>query len=159
MKMVWKRKQKEDLPWYRSPKYKGDFTEDEKRELDSFRFREKAHNEKHPAASTEDLPKEVLDYISKLECERYDLMQQFLLVACSIISLSGFFMLNHSFGWWTPGEYAPSTELLIGTVFLIAPWIYFPIIYKKINADQSTDEEIRHEWERDYIRDKRKRHS
>jgi hypothetical protein len=73
--MVWgsKRKQTESLPWDRSPKYKGNLTEDEKRELDSFRFREKSYNEKHPASH--DLSEEVTMYISKLQIELYDKIQ------------------------------------------------------------------------------------
>jgi len=60
--MVWRTEKKKaaSLPWYRSTKYKGNLTEDEKRELDSFRYREKKHNEKHPAASCDDLPNEVV---------------------------------------------------------------------------------------------------
>ena len=68
----WKKKHKEFLPWYRAPGYKGHLTEDEKRELDSFRLRENKYSEKHPAAHREDLPDEVQSYISNIEQELYD---------------------------------------------------------------------------------------
>jgi hypothetical protein len=59
-KMLWRKK--ESLPWYRAPNYKGDLTEDEKRELDLFRYRAERHGIKHPAATYDDLPEEVGSY-------------------------------------------------------------------------------------------------
>ena len=64
--MFWKRQQQEsDTPWYRSRKYKGNFNNDEKVELDSIR-RDAKHGD-HPAARIEDLPNEVETYIYDLE--------------------------------------------------------------------------------------------
>jgi hypothetical protein len=69
--MFWRpKKQREVLPWYRARGYKGDLTEAEKREVDSFRVLPK-----HPAAQYEDLPDEVQQYIAEVEIERYDLKQ------------------------------------------------------------------------------------
>jgi hypothetical protein len=51
--MFWSKKTKtvKSLPWYRSPKYKGDLTEEEKRELDSFRFREERDDQQNNKGS------------------------------------------------------------------------------------------------------------
>jgi len=46
-----KKKPTERLPWYRARNYKGDLTENEKRQLDSFRMRRE-----HPAASYDTWP-------------------------------------------------------------------------------------------------------
>jgi exonuclease I len=56
-----KKKPTERLPWYRARNYKGDLTENEKRQLDSFRMRPE-----HPAASYDTLPGEVKVYIGEL---------------------------------------------------------------------------------------------
>jgi hypothetical protein len=56
------RKPTERLPWYRARDYKGDLTENEKRQLDSFRMRRE-----HPAASYDTLPGEVKVYIGVQE--------------------------------------------------------------------------------------------
>ena len=67
---MWKRKT-EFLPWYRARNYKGNLTEAQKRDLDSFRAQET-----HPAADYDSLPTEVQHYINKLEMEIYDSKQQ-----------------------------------------------------------------------------------
>jgi hypothetical protein len=64
-----KEKSTERLPWYRA--HKGALTESEKRQLDSFRMRKD-----HPAASYDNLPKEVRMYMSKLELQLYDKTQE-----------------------------------------------------------------------------------
>ena len=64
-----KKKSTERLPWYRA--HKGALTESEKRQLDSFRMRKD-----HPAASYDNLPKEVRMYMSKLELQLYDKTQE-----------------------------------------------------------------------------------
>jgi hypothetical protein len=59
---MWKRKRKvERLPWYRDRNYKGDMSEDQKRQLDAFRMQPK-----HPAAEEDDLPAEVQNYINSI---------------------------------------------------------------------------------------------
>jgi hypothetical protein len=85
------------LPWYRSPNYKGNLTEEEKRELDSFRIREERDEQEHPAASSDDLPHEVNMYISKLQLERYDKIQQSLFTSCFVLSAIGVFVLLNYF--------------------------------------------------------------
>jgi len=70
-----KNEKQESLPWYREPNYKGDLTEDEKRELDSLRYRADRQGVKHPAATYDDLPDEVQSYISRLQIELYDNIQ------------------------------------------------------------------------------------
>src|SRR3954451_19161342 len=63
------------IPWYRERSYKGNLTEEEKRELDSYRWMAQQPGGKHPAAEYGDLAAEVQSYISKLEIELYDKVQ------------------------------------------------------------------------------------
>lgn len=146
-----KKKQKEPLPWYRERNYKGNLTEDEKRELDFFRHREKSQGIKHPAASYDDLPEEVGSYIAKLQIENYDHTQERLVGRCFIGSAIGALILASYFGWVPQRD---STLMFIyGAVLLVAPWIYYPIKWRR-NADEFSDrggEAIRKEWELDYI--------
>jgi hypothetical protein len=79
------------LPWYRARDYKGDVTEEEKRELDSFRHRESEGGE-HPSASYGDLPKEVQLYISKIEIEArpgHTSWHQAAVSICGVMSAAG----------------------------------------------------------------------
>ena len=76
-----KKKPIERLPWYRARNYRGDLTENEKRQLDSFRMRRE-----HPAASYDTLPGEVKVYMGELTLEIYDTKQERLRVACSVVS-------------------------------------------------------------------------
>lgn len=149
--MFW-RKKKESVPWYRVPNYKGNLTEDEKRELDSFRHRAESHGEDHPAATYDDLPEEVRDYVSKLQIEFYDKIQEGLVGRCLLISAVGAFLLLNHFGWFT-GAYNSTEILLVGALFLLAPWVYYPIKWRK-NADRylgDTNEDLRTQWELNYI--------
>ena len=69
--MAWFRKRKEDnVAWYRHQNYKGDLSEELKRELDSIRW--PAEPGPHPAAKFQDLPEEVQEYIVHLEFEVED---------------------------------------------------------------------------------------
>ena len=151
-----KKKKPEPLPWYRASSYKGNLTEDDKRELDSFRFREKAHNERHPAASWDDLPEEVTDYVSKLQVELYNKTQDSLFNACLVMSGIGGFMILTHFGWIS--SRFDAIEVFLSGVFLfLTPWVYYPIKWKK-TADrfwEDAREDIRHEWELGYIMHKR----
>jgi hypothetical protein len=155
--MFWrKREKKEPLPWYRAPNYKGNLTEDEKRELDSFRYQAERHGAAHPAATYDDLPEEVGSYISKLEIELYDEIQQRLVGRCLLLSGVGAFMLLNCFDWISP-NYHSTENLLFGAVLLVAPLVYYPIKFRK-NADQhfgDTTEGIRTEWELKYIVNKK----
>jgi hypothetical protein len=148
-----KKKGKEPLPWYRARNYKGNLTEAEKRELDSFRHRESQGGE-HPSASYDDLPEEVQSYISKLEIERYDLIQETLVGRCFVLSGVGLFLLINHFGW-SP-KYDSLEVFLVGVLLLSAPWVYYPLRWKK-NADQFLGYEgIRTEWELNYIVNKKR---
>jgi hypothetical protein len=155
--MFWrKRDKKEPLPWYRAPNYKGNLTEDEKRELDSFRHQAKGHGVMHPAATFGDLPEEVGSYISKLQIELYDKIQENLVSRCFLVSGVGAFLLFNYFGWISP-KYNSTEIFLFGAMLLSAPWFYYPIKWRK-NADQhlgDTDEIIRTEWELNYIVNKK----
>ncbi|MBR0847105.1 hypothetical protein JQ543_05035 [Bradyrhizobium diazoefficiens] len=157
----WKKKQKEDLPWYRLPNYKGNLTEDEKRELDYFRHREKIEGETHPA-DRYDLPEHVGMYVSGLEIARYDEIQERLVGRCFLWSAIGIFVLANHFGWISL-NYRSTEMLMFGAVALIVPWFYYPIKWRK-NADQymgsdTHQEEIRKEWELDYIVSRKRKRS
>lgn len=153
---MFRRKKKERLPWYRAPNLKGNLTEDEKRELDSFRYRAEHEGVAHPAASFSDLPEEVGSYISKLEVELYNKSQESLVASCLLISAAGAFLLLNYFGWFTP-DYHSAETLLFGAALLLVPWVYYPIKWRK-NAEQhlgEADEAIRTQWESNYIINKK----
>ena len=148
-----KKKSTERLPWYRA--HKGDLTESEKRQLDSFRMRKD-----HPAASYDNLPKEVRMYMSKLELQLYDKTQEGLARGCFVVSgIGAFLFARYFFGYAESSllEYTGSISLLV------VPWIYYSIRWKR-NADEflppgdfgsRTAEALRMEWELKYIADKR----
>jgi hypothetical protein len=154
---MFRRKEKsiERLPWYRARGYKGDLTESEKRQLDSFRMRKE-----HPAASYDSLPKEVRMCMSKLELQIYDRTQESLVRGCFAVSCIGFFLFARYFFGYAEGsllEYAGSFSLLV------VPWAYYAIRWRR-NADEllppgdyrsRTAEALRMEWELEYIADKR----
>ena len=153
---MFRRKTKEPLPWYRAPDYKGELTEDEKRELDSFRYGAEHQGVRHPAATYDDLPEEVGLYISRLQIELYDSIQEGLAGRCLLISAVGAFLLLNYLGWLSP-DYHSAETLLFGAALLLAPWVYYPIKWKR-NADQhldDTDEILRTEWELNYIVNKK----
>jgi hypothetical protein len=147
-----KQKKKETLPWYRQRSYKGNLTEEEKRELDSFRWLAAQPGGKHPAAEYSDLPNEVQMYISKLEIELYDEIQQALVGRVFLISGIGAFYLANYFGWISVKWDLPELALL-STFLMIAPWLYYVWKWRK-NADQFSErgtEGIRTEWELEHV--------
>ena len=150
-----KKKPIERLPWYRARNYRGDLTENEKRQLDSFRMRRE-----HPAASYDTLPGEVKVYIGELTLEIYDTKQERLRVACSVVSgASAFFLARYAFGYAEGSLFEYSLSLGM----LIFPWIYYRIKWRK-NADEylppgeavfTVNEALRKNWELAYIVNKR----
>ena len=154
--MFWrKKKRKEPLPWYRARNYKGNLTEAEKRELDLLRHRESEGGE-HPSASYGDLPEEVQSYLSKIEVERYDLIQEALAGRCLLWSGVGLFLLLNHFGWISP-KYDSTGVFLVGVFLLLAPWVYYPIKWRKNAAQNLKHDGIRAEWELNYIVNNRMR--
>ncbi len=151
-----KKKQAERLPWYRARNYKGDLTENEKRQLDAFRSREK-----HPAADYDSLPEEVQRYINGLELELYDKKQEALVPPTLIVSgIGGFFLCRYILGY----EEGSLFNYFWSVSALILPWIYYAKKWRA-NADEFLprdaptspgDEAIRMEWELDYIHRKRR---
>lgn len=152
---MWWRSQRttEQLPWYRSPDYDGNLTEDEKLQLDAFRMRDR-----HPAVLFEDLPDEAQCYISRIELEVYDLKQEKAAGRAIVTSLIGaaWLYVNY-FG-------VQSTESIFpyigGFALLIIPWFLYSAEWKmnamavaptELNSPSSTDELIRKEWELNYI--------
>jgi hypothetical protein len=153
--MFWRKKQ-EVLPWYRALNYKGNLTEDEKRELDSFRYQSEHHGLGHPAAKCSDLPEEVAQYISGLQIQLYDSIQESLAGRCLLMCAVGAFLLLNHFGWFSLDYHSVET-LMFGAVLLLAPLVYYPIKWKR-NADEhlgDTDELLRTEWELNYIVNKK----
>jgi len=148
---MWKRKT-EFLPWYRARNYKGNLTEAQKRDLDSFRAQET-----HPAADYDSLPTEVQHYINKLEMEIYDSKQQKIAArTLFVIGIGVLLALQMYFGGLeaTPWRYAASA------LFIVVPWFVYSYAFKK-NAKEfmpddpgpnsPTDEGLRMEWEIEYL--------
>lgn len=152
--MWWKREEKtEFLPWYRVPGFKGKVSEAEKRQLEAFRMQVR-----HPASSCQDLPKEVRSYIYRLEIENYDFKQERAVAGPMFASVLGAAILGVSYF----GLHIQPTESIwpcaFGLLLLIAPWFLFSREWQR-NADEfirrggpsMTDENIRKEWELDYL--------
>ena len=141
---------REGLPWYRAPNYKGSLTEAEKRELDSFRLQE-SQGGADRSANCGELPDEVQSYLSKIWVERYDQIQEALVGRCFLVSAIGLFLLLNHFRCISP-NYDSTEVFFAGAFLLLAPWIYYPIKWKK-NAETFPDnnEGIRTEWELNYI--------
>jgi hypothetical protein len=82
---MWKRERKSEwVPWYRARNYKGTLTEADKSQLDAFRTQSR-----HPAAQSDDLPKEVQDYIGHVEMELYDKKQEMAAGRALVFSVLG----------------------------------------------------------------------
>jgi hypothetical protein len=148
-----KTKTKQSIPWYRKRGYKGNLTEEEKRELDSYRWLAQREGGKHPAADYSDLPEEVQMYISKLEIELYDKIQsEPVLGALLLNAIFGFYLLNY-FGWIAP-KYDSNWLALLSIAMLIVPWIYYAFKFRR-NADEfwerSGSEGIMSEWELEHV--------
>ncbi|CAN7257493.1 hypothetical protein LJR098_001055 [Rhizobium sp. LjRoot98] len=155
--VMWRRnKELEVLPWYRRSGYKGNLTEAQKRKLDAFRMAPS-----HPAATFDDLPEEVQSYISSLQIELYDKKQESLASRTFGVSAVGLAWLCISyFGFPVPTIWT----YIFGAVLLAAPWVIYPLEWKR-NADEflpkrvepdalsATNENIRTEWELNYIVD------
>jgi hypothetical protein len=144
----------ERLPWYRARGYKGNLTEHEKRQLDSFRMQEH-----HPAATFENLPEEVQGYINKLEMEHYDEKQGALVLpALVVMGFGGYFLIRYIFGYDEGSLLGYGSSIAL----LVLPWIYYARAWRK-NADEfmpkdgfgKRDEAFRTEWELEYISNNR----
>ena len=149
-----KKKQAEQLPWYRRRNYKGSLTEAEKRQLDFFRMQEK-----HPAADYDRLPEEVKSYIGGLEMEVYDKKQEALVLPTLVGSGFGaYFLIRCIFGY----DEGSLLRYAVSIAFLVLPWIWYQLTFNK-NAEaflpehgaSPTYEAILREWELDYISNKR----
>jgi hypothetical protein len=146
-----KRATEEPLPWYRNKNYRGALRERDKRVLDSIRLQEK-----HPAATYASLPKEVQNYITRLECDVYDAKQSALFYSCAFVTfLGGLGIMN----WWKESINYGNWDVITSIVLIVAPWLYW---YKKEkqnsrefsprnNAVGPTNEALKKEWEIKYI--------
>jgi hypothetical protein len=153
--MRWKRNRDEWVPWYRVPGFKGKVSEADKSRLDAFRT-----EERHPAASYQDLPDEVQSYISRLEVENYDYKQGRAANGPLVGTvLGGVILAINYFGV----HISPSESIwpyAFGLFILIAPWIVYRKEWQR-NADElfptqqgepsQSDENIRKEWELDFL--------
>ena len=150
---MWKRKRKtEFLPWYRAKGYKGNLTEAQKRELDSFRAQDT-----HPASNYDGLPTEVQNYIGRLELEIYDQKQEKIAAAALVVMALGLLTLYLTyFGAPEPTAW----RYVSGALCLVVPWFVYSYYWKK-NAEAfmptepyaafPTDEGRRFEWEIEYL--------
>jgi len=156
--MFWRKKNREDqVPWYRRRDYKGNLREDEKRELDHFRWLAQQPGGKHP--SDYDLPKEVTDYISKLEFELHDARGTLLMGQVLFASGLGVLILASFFGWnWFPVNHDGSAlALLLGVLFIVVPWIFYFREQKKLGDRLFDFDGGRTEWEQHYVVSKRRK--
>ena len=153
--MFWRNKrQEEQIPWYRQRGYKGNLTEDEKRELDSLRWLAQQPGGKHPAAEYSDLPEEVQSYISKLEIELHDERGTVLMGRVLVTSGIGVFILADYFGWIAPITRDSTLLFLIGLFLIVFPWFVYVHEEKKLRNEfrpGGASERIRAEWELDYV--------
>jgi hypothetical protein len=156
--IMWKRKRKtEFLPWYRAPGYKGNLTEAQKRELDSFRAQET-----HPAANYDSLPTEAQHYINRLELQIYDDKQQQIAGAALVVMAFGALTLYLTyFGAPEPTAW----RYVAGGLCLVVPWFVYSYYWKKNAkafmpeepyAASPTDEGLRLEWEIEYLSHRRR---
>ena len=157
--MFWrKKKNREDrVPWYRRRDYKGNLTENEKRELDHFRWLAQHPGGKHPADS--DLPEEVSLYISKLQIELHDERGTLLMGRVLLASGLGVVMLAGFFGWspFKVNHEGSTLTFLLGVLFIVVPWFFYFHEQKKL-GDQLMDREgIMVEWELNYIASRRRK--
>jgi hypothetical protein len=153
---MWKRRTKkpEGLPWYRQPSYIGKMSEAEKRILDSLRMKPA-----HPAATSNDLPEEVVSYINRIECDVYNLRREKLTNRTIVVSLVGAAWINICYFGLPPST---AWTYIIGAAVLVVPWFVCAYEWNK-NAEEhapsdhepgalsATDEGIRREWELNYI--------
>jgi hypothetical protein len=149
-------KNQEWVPWYRRKDYKGNLTEAEKRELDTFRLQDN-----HPATRFEDLPEEVKGYIIALELRVYDFKQDKALDRPIFASIAGAIIIFLTYNGLI---FAGSFYYFFGTLLLTVPWYFSRREWKK-NADElridptdppiSSDEGIQTEWELTYISERK----
>jgi hypothetical protein len=147
------RHKKEWVPWYRARNYKGDLTEAEKRQLDAFRMQPG-----HPAATFDDLPEEVRNYISRIGVELYDRKQEGAVGRAFVLSAIGAALLFLNYKGYSV---APAIWSNIGAMLLlVAPWPVYWYEWRK-NAEEflptatgappRIEEGIRQEWELNYL--------
>lgn len=145
-------KEKSWVPWYRRKDYDGSLSEEEKRLLDSFRMKDK-----HPAECREDIPDEILNYISGVEFELYDLKQDSAAGTAIAISVFSAFLIYFAY---TGQAYSTVGAYLFGVFLFVAAWVRYRWVWNKnaeefhpksVGAPNRTDEGIRKEWELDYI--------
>ena len=153
---MWKRRKKkaEGLPWCRQPSYLGKMSEAQKRILNSLRMKPT-----HPAATTNDLPEEVVSYINRIECDVYNLRQETLAIRTIVVSLVGAAWINICY-FGPPPE--TGWTYIIGAGLLVTPWFVCAYEWNKAvqqhaSSDHepgclnTTDEGILQEWELNYI--------
>ena len=153
--MFWRKKKQEDeTPWYRRRGYKGNLTENEKRELDSLRWLSQQPEGKHPATEYSDLPEEVQSYISKLEVELHDERGAILIGRVLLAFGIGIFIVASHFGWSIRIARDSTISLLSGLFLIVVPWIFYFREEKKLRNEfraGGASERIRTEWELDYV--------
>lgn len=151
--MFWRKKSKEEfVPWYRKRGYKDNLTEEEKRELDSFRWLAQQPEGKHPSAEYSELPEEVQSYISKLQIELHDERGTLLMGRVLFSCIIGVYLVASYFGWRPYNNEGSLWSLCFGIFLIVIPWVYYFREERKLRNDLlNSTEKIRAEWELDYI--------
>lgn len=156
--LMWKNNT-EWLPWYRAQNFKGNLTETEKRQLDALRTQPK-----HPAATFDDLPGEVQQYLSGIQLELYDKKQEGAASRAFFFSAisAGLLFLNYK-NCFAPDIWSNSVAVLL----LVFAWFGYWHRWRK-NAEEftpkgapwrATEEGIRQQWELSYITQMRQTNS
>lgn len=151
--MLWRKQIDPDLPWYRRPDYKGSMTEANKRKLDAIR-----DQEVHPATKWDDVPEDVQSYISRLEVEIYDYKQGQAFAGPAVTSVVGVCLVALMYFGFEPTS--EPWRYLLGLALIVVPWFFYKRTWKA-NAEEflpsgdrpasRAEEQIRQEWELDYL--------
>ena len=122
--MFWKKRTPtEKLPWYRRRNYKGDLTEQDKVELDSFRLAAMKPGGVCRATDVSELPDDVLSYIAKLEIELHDSLGSSIFGRALAYAVVGAFIVASSLGW-TP-KYESQIWPWFGVLLIVLAIVYY----------------------------------
>jgi hypothetical protein len=147
---LFKKRQDDDVAWYRHRNYKGSLSEDQKMELDSIRWQSKS--ERHPAAKFEDLPDEVQSYIISMKSEAMESRY----TAPGIASLIGIVSVSYciiaKIGIIKYSILLPPILHLfsISAIFSFFSIFHFVNVHKA-EVDHNIDRELLKNWEIEYL--------
>lgn len=147
---LFKKRQDDDVAWYRHRNYKGSLSEDQKMELDSIRWQSKSG--RHPAAKFEDLPDEVQSYIISMKSEAMESRY----TAPGIASLIGIVSVSYCIiAKIGIVKYSILLPPILPLFFVSAIFSFFSILnfvnVHKEEVDHNIDREFLKNWEIEYL--------